>query len=269
MDRRLARNKQEEEFHDKWARFVGIQAVSVEKYFTAPTAIECQYALKIMGFLKGKRILDLGCGFGEASVWFALQGAEVKALDISSQMLKCVSALAKKHGVEKKVVPVKAAAEKMPLESGSVDLVFGGNILHHVDTVAVAQEIKRVLKPGGKAVFIEPLGYNPVINIYRKMAKNVRTKMERPFTFEDVRILSSGFSKAAHKEFQLFTTLIFIWFFLVGGLHPSKVRYWKRFIEKGENYAATFEVLHKIDNFVLRIPFLRRYCWNTVIELVK
>lgn len=263
------RNQDEEEFHNNWAQLVDIQAVRVEQYFTAPTAIECQYSLKIMGPLKGRKILDLGCGFGEASVWLALQGAKVTALDISSQMLKCVRVLAEKYGVKERIVLVKAAAEKLPLKSANFDLVFGGNILHHVDIDAAAKQIKRVLKPAGKAVFIEPLGYNPVINIYRKMAKDVRTKMERPFRFEDINLVGRGFSKVAHHEFQLLSTLIFVWFFIGEKLHPSKVRYWKRFIEKGEDYLTGFKILNRLDRLVLRISFLRRYCWNTVIELVK
>jgi len=59
------------------------------------------------------------------------------------------------------------------------------------------------------------------------------------------------------------------WFFIGERLNPSKIRYWKRFIEKGEDYKKPFMILKKIDEIFLKIPFLRRYCWNTVIELVK
>jgi len=263
------RNIIEEKFHDSWAKTLDLDNIVVDKYFTAPTAIECQYALKLIGRLKGKKILDLGCGFGEASVWFASRGAKVVALDISAKMLNCVEVLAKRHKVEKFISRIKAAAEKIPLSSKSINLIFGGNILHHTNIAAVSKEVKRILKPKGKAIFIEPLAYNPIINIYRKMARNVRTEMEKPFTLKDIRILGSGFSGVSHKEFQLFTTLIFIWFFLGEGLYPSKVRYWKKFIEEGDKYAKVFKILQKIDTIVLKIPFLRRYCWNTVIELVK
>lgn len=246
-----------------------MDGISVEKYFSAPTAIENRFALKLMGPLKGKRILDLGCGFGESSICFALKGAEVFALDISAKMLGCVKILAEKYELGKFIIPIKAPAERIPLESESVDIVFGGNVAHHIDIPVVSKEIKRVLKKGGRAIFIEPLTYNPLINIYRKIAKDVRTKMERPFTFKDIQTFGTSFSRVCHHEFQLFTTMIFVWFFFVERLDPNEVRYWKRYIERGEDYATAFKILHKIDDVVLRIPFLRRFCWNTVIELIK
>ena len=263
------RNKIEEEFHDKWAKTVNAKFVLPEKYFTALTAAEGRYVLSRMGRLKRKKVLDLGCGFSEATVWFALKGAQVVALDISSGMLSCVENLAKRYGVKKQITAIKAVAEKIPLDDESVDLVFGGNILHHTDISAVSKEVRRVLRPNGKAFFIEPLAYNPLVNIYRRMAKDVRTKMEKPFTFKDIDLLGDRFGKVSHKEFQLFTTLIFVWFFLGERLHPSKVRYWKKFIEEGEKYYSVFRMLEKIDRFLLPLPFIRRYCWNTVIELVK
>lgn len=266
---RANRNKNEEEFHDNWARMTNSEEILVERYFTSPTAVECKYILQKAGQIKGKNILDLGCGLGEASVWFALQGANVIALDVSSGMLDCVKKLRKKFKVEKSIILIKSEAEKIPLQNESVDLVFGGNILHHTDIVAVSREVKRVLKFKGKAFFVEPLAYNPLINLYRKLAKDVRSRMERPFTFKDIDTLSHGFSKVEHREFQLFTTLIFVWFFLGEGLNPSKVRYWRKFISDGEKYKNYFSFLSKIDNLVLTIPFLKRYCWNTVIELSK
>jgi len=206
------RNKAEELFHDDWARKADMGVVLPEKYFTSPTSVECKYALLRMKSLSGKKILDLGCGFGEASVWFALKGAKVISLDISAKMLNCVKKLAKRYKVERKIRLVKSSAEKLPFKNESIDLIFGGNILHHTDIKAVSKEIKRVLKPKGKAIFIEPLAYNMLINIYRKMARDVRTKMEKPFSFRDIKNLTNGFNKASHEEFQLFTTLIFVWF---------------------------------------------------------
>lgn len=263
------RNKAEEWFHDSWAKTVDLEVVSPEKYFTAPTALECRLAAKLMGPLKGKKILDLGCGFGEASVWFAIQGADVFALDISAQMLDCVKVLAARYKVKDSITFIRASAEKIPLGSESVDLIFGGNVLHHTEIGRAAKEVERILKPRGKAIFVEPLAYNPLIEIYRKMSKDLRTKMEKPFTFNDVESLSAKFGEARHYELQLFTTLIFVWFFLGERLHPNKVRYWKRFIEKGENYETAFRFLNRLDNLALKVPFLKRYCWNTVIELVK
>lgn len=256
-------------FHDQWGSATEAEAIDVYKCFTADTSIDFQLAEKLLGNFKNKKILDLGCGLGEASVYFALKGASVVALDISPGMLKCTRRLAGKYGVDRKIKLIGAPAEKIPFNEEFFDLIFGGNVLHHVNIVKTSKEIKRVLKENGKAVFIEPLGYNPVIQVYRNLAGDVRTKMERPFTFGDIKNLGKGFRQVSHVEHQLFTTLIFVWFFLGERLNPSKVRYWKRIIEESERYAKAFRILEKIDRAVLKIPFLRMLCWSTVIQLTK
>lgn len=260
---------EEAKFHDQWGNSVEADKIDVKKYFSAGTSPDYHLAMKLLGDLKNKKILDLGCGLGEAPVYFALQEARTIALDISPGMLACAKKLAEKYHLSRKIKFIEAPAEKIPLKDESVDLVFGGNILHHVDINKTAKEIKRVLKKGGRAVFIEPLGYNPIIQIYRFLATDVRTKMERPFTFGDVHLLGRGFRSVKHVEKQLLTTLIFVWFFLGEGLNPRKVRYWKRIIDESKRYEKAFKTLEKLDSIILKIPLLNRMCWNTVIELVK
>jgi 2-polyprenyl-3-methyl-5-hydroxy-6-metoxy-1,4-benzoquinol methylase len=67
----------EMEFHNRWAKSIDIESLLVRESFESPSAFENHYALKELGPLAGKRILDLGCGAGESSVYFALQGADV------------------------------------------------------------------------------------------------------------------------------------------------------------------------------------------------
>lgn len=271
MNKRDYTEKQisEMNFHDGWGNSAHIDGIDVHKYFTAETSVDYKLAKKKLGKLGNKRILDLGCGLGESAVYFALQGAQVTAVDISPRMLNCVKRLSKKYKVAGKLKIVESPAEKLPFKDGSFDLIFGGNVLHHVDIIKTSRETNRILKKGGKAVFIEPLGYNPLIQFYRKLAKDKRTMMERPFTFRDIRYLSEGFKKSSHTEQQLLTTLIFVWFFFGERLHPSKVRYWKKIIDESERYAKPFKIFKNIDHLVLKLPFIKRLCWSTVIEMVK
>ena len=262
------RQQTEESFHDEWARGIDVQEVLVRESFEEVTALENRYVLSQAGDLKGKRVLELGCGAGEGSIYFALQGAEVVATDISTGMIEVVKRVADKFGVP--VTAHRMTAEHIDYPDASFDIVYGNGVLHHVDFVKAVAEASRVLKPGGRAFFIEPLSYNPVINIYRHIAKTVRTPDERPFRFKDLKEMKPYFRESHHKEFWLFTLLIFIYFYLIERADPSKERYWKKVIKDAPKFRKLFQFLNGLDNFFLKIfPPFRYLCWNTVIVLSK
>lgn len=262
------RFEREREFHNQWARSLNWDELLVRENFEACTAIENQYALRELGDLRGKRILDLGCGAGETSVYFALCGAEVFACDVGDIFLQLAKRLADKFGVKLRLAQVDA--NFLPCRDDYFDFVYGNGILHHVNLLPAAREIKRVLKRGGKAVFIEPLPYNPVIHVYRALAKDVRTKDEKPLKFGELNQIKPFFSSFHHREFWLFSLLVFLHFFLIRGWHPSKVRYWKKVIEVADSYHGLFGALQALDRFVLRyIPFANYLCWNTALVVMK
>ncbi len=263
-----SRQLSEEAFHDLWARSMKLDEILVRESFEAPTALENQYVLEQIGDLRGKRVLELGCGAGEGAVYFALQGAQPVATDISSGMVEVVRALAAKHGVQ--VTAQKMTAEGIAYPEGSFDIVYGNGVLHHVDFRQAVREASRVLKPGGKAIFIEPLSYNPIINIYRRIAKTVRTPDERPFRFKDFKEMLPYYREGRHREFWFFTLLIFIYFYLVERADPTKERYWKKVIKDAPRFSRMFRFLNGLDKFFLKVfPCLRYLCWNTVIVLTR
>ena len=83
----------EEAFHDAWAEITLVEKIDVYLVNEVCTAPEMRFIIRTLGNLEGKTLLDIGCGLGEASVYFALQGAKVTATDISSQMLEKTAAL--------------------------------------------------------------------------------------------------------------------------------------------------------------------------------
>jgi malonyl-CoA O-methyltransferase len=94
-------------------------------------------------------VLDLGAGTGEASraLVAAYPQARVIALDSSPGMLR---AAARKSRLFRKFARVRADAERLPLASASVDLVFSNLLLHWLSHLKPAlAEVRRVLKPGG------------------------------------------------------------------------------------------------------------------------
>src|ERR1700689_1244081 len=87
-------------FHDAWANNTRLEDVLVRECFEAPTALENRFILARIGDLRGKRLLDIGAGLGESSVYFALQGAQVTMTDISPGVVQTGRELARRYGVE-------------------------------------------------------------------------------------------------------------------------------------------------------------------------
>ena len=265
-----SRQRREEKFHDDWAASVGERELFFRQSFESPTAVENQCVLSSLGEISGKRILDLGCGLGDATIYFAKRGASVDAVDISGKMIALVKRFADREKIIEKISAKKMTAENLSYPDETFDFVYGNGILHHVDFKKAAGEVQRVLKRGGRAYFVEPLRYNPVINIYRSIAKEVRTIDEKPLTFDDIACFGDFFRKYHHKEFHLFTQLIFLWFFFVKGSNPNKERYWKKILLEGDKYRFVFNFLYKMDSIFLKfIPVAGRFCWNTVISVQK
>lgn len=87
----------------------------------------------------------------------------------------------------------------------SLDVVFGGGILHHLEYERALREIKRVLKPGGIMVFNEPMDINPVGRIARRINPHYRTEDEMPFRMRELEICQSIFSTEFY--FEQFTSV--------------------------------------------------------------
>jgi len=256
----------EKKFHDQWARDIKVEALLVNESFEAETAIENRAALKEFGALRAMKILDLGCGAGEAAVYFAAKGADAYAVDISDEMLKKTKELSVRHKVDLKICNMKS--EVLDFENNFFDFVFGNGVLHHSDVESALSETARVLKKEGKAVFIEPLGYNPFIHLYRKLAKAVRTDNEAPFRYHDLDCAKEYFSSVQYKYFWLSSLVIFMFMYFVERIDPSRERYWKRIIKESDKYERIFKFFNRLDIFLLKIfPFLGIFCWNIMVIL--
>jgi SAM-dependent methyltransferase len=261
------RLRAEEEFHDGWAAETKVEDVLVRESFEACTAPEHRWIIATLGDLKGRRVLDLGSGLGEASVYFALKGARVTACDLSAGMLKVVERVAAHHGTS--VTTHQAAAEGSGLPDASFDVVYAGNLLHHVDVAQTLDEVRRVLVPGGVFVSWDPLAHNPVIDVYRRMAGAMRTVDEHPLRMQELELFRARFAQVDYRCFWFFTLAVFLRFYLEGA-HPSKERYWKKILKEEKRLEPFYRRLESWDRAVLAAcPWLGRYCWNIVVEARK
>ncbi|MBN2412355.1 class I SAM-dependent methyltransferase [candidate division KSB1 bacterium] len=115
-----------------------------------------RYFYSLLQDIKDKRILDCCCGYGFSSVKCAKGGAYVTGIDISPRMIELSQKNADFNHVSDKTDFRIMSAQQMEFENDSFDYVIGMGALHHLNLELAGNEIKRVLKKGGRAIFIEP-----------------------------------------------------------------------------------------------------------------
>ena len=258
----------EKTFHDQWASTIDVEGIKVKDYFEASTAPENRFIIQQLGNIQGKRILDLGCGAGENSVYFAKRGAVCVAADYSPGMVEVALQLAAANQVEIEGCTENAIALSFP--DNSFDIVYASNLLHHLpDPQAAIREMYRVLKPGGKACFWDPLKHNPVINVYRRIATSVRTEDEQPLDINIVNFVKSLFSTTTYDTFWIATLWIFLRFYLIDRVDPNQERYWKKIIIEQEKLQPIYQRLEKIDLVLKKLPLIKRLAWNIAVVATK
>jgi SAM-dependent methyltransferase len=257
-------HEREAAFHDAWASDTHMGEVLVHECFEAPTALENQFILSAMGDLHGKKLLDLGAGLGESSVYFALLGARVTTVDLSPQMVEMAVNLGKRYGVD--LEGIVSGAEDLNLPSATYDIIYAANTIHHIqDRASLFEQMSRALKPGGRFFSYDPLAYNPAINVYRRIANRVRTVDESPLTVADVKLARKYFRGVDHREFWLLTLLLFVKYYLLDGVDPNLERYWKRILRETPEGLWWWMPLSTLDRVLTRIPFVRWLSWNVVM----
>jgi len=161
-----------------------------------------------------ERVLDLGCGTGNAALLAAARGATVTGVDPAARLLDVARARAVDHGFDINFALGEAAA--LPMESGSVDVllsVFG--VIFAPDPVAAAAEMARVTAPHGRIVLSAWLPGGAVSQVVRMarettMAALDAPPMRPPFAWHDRDALSDlmaphGFSVDTEPHSHVFT----------------------------------------------------------------
>jgi SAM-dependent methyltransferase len=260
----VAVHASEARFHDAWAASIDLSQVDVRAAFEAPAALENRFILERIGPLGGLRVLDIGAGLGESSVYFALRGAEVTVADLSPGMVDAAVRLGALHGV--RLEPLVTCAEDLAAPSDRYDVVYIANTIHHVcDRRAMFREMRRVLKPCGRFYSWDPIAYNPVIEAYRRMATAVRSSDETPLTRRDVRLAREYFPDVRHREFWIASLALFLKYYAIDRIHPNEDRYWKRILRETDRSLGWWKPLRALDSALTQLPIIRWLAWNMVL----
>ena len=195
------------------------------------------------------QILDFGCGTGlfvERTIKY--KPKKIVGIDISEVSIDKAKKNAKKMGLE--VDYYVDNCERTKFESNSFDIVYGTGILHHLEFNKCLDEIHRILKSKGNLIFIEPLGTNPIINLYRKFTPNSRSVDEHPLINKDFEYIKNKFLDTNIKYYG-FLTLIFSPFY------------------KSPGESNFFKYLAKLDQILFKLEFFRKLAWSVLITAKK
>lgn len=126
-----------------------------------------QRALEHFGHIENKTLIDLGCGRGATSLFFAHCGANVVSVDLSEKAINNLSKYCQDNSISN-INPIKMSAQEI-FKLGKADLIFGSMILHHIEPFSEFAGILRgVIKQGGKGFFSENNAQSKIMIWFRK-----------------------------------------------------------------------------------------------------
>lgn len=244
------RHRIERDFHDLKAR-----EVTSDFYNYGALHAADEFLINSLGNLRDRHIFEIGCGDGSTTVRFAEAGALVASIDISGEMVELTRKKAQEHNVSNRVKTFHTSVEDFNFPSDSFDVVYGHSILHHLNLEIAGPKIASMLRKGGVAAFLEPLDYNPILSLFRKITPHRRTPTERPLRREQIQALASEFSSWKQQEFYFVSLIAFVWYYV---------------IRNQALFRWTLRTLLPLDQFLFRFfPFTRKYAWVTVLHMYK
>jgi len=198
----------------------------------------------------GRRVLEYGCGNGAFSLQetqLARIAGEYHGIDISdlaiTQARRSLDDALRSHCHFEQM-----DAEALAYPDQYFDLVFGRGIIHHLTVRRAYAELSRVLRPGGRAIFFEPMGHNLAINLFRRRTPDLRTSDEHPLLTSDLRDARTYFSRVESRFYGLATL--------------AAVPFSRRLPGLMAGCAA-------LDRTLLKLPLLRSQAWFVLLTLVK
>jgi len=182
-----------------------IDRAQVERYLAPPagTAYPLEYAFYLLGDLRGKTVLDLGCGKGENLIPLVERGATVTGIDVSPDLIRLAQQRIEDAGVSARACV--GSAYETGFESESVDVVLCAALIHHLEIPRVRDEIWRILKKGGFVILSEPIRFSQIYDRVRKLfpAHQDVSDYEHPLTKLELASMSERFVAEGQRYFRL------------------------------------------------------------------
>lgn len=258
------RQKREKEYYDQYAssfdlnRQVDFSPVnsSEKRPWNSYWAV---YQIAAELFTEGSSLLDFGSGPGENALRFTRIGYQVEGFDISESNIEVSRKLFERYECASKGNFQVSPAEILPYQDNTFDMIAGVDILHHVDIKKSVSECRRVLKPGGTAIFREPVEVpvldkirnTGIVKFFAPKSKSFElhiTDDERKLNSDDIKIIESIFPSMELKRYSILARF-------------------DKFFREGSDPEPSF--LEKLDHLLMNnIPFLK-YLGGVIIFVLK
>jgi len=220
----------------------------------ADTPFPLRYAFYLLGDVRGKTVVDLGCGSGENLAPLLARGARVIAVDLSQELVD----LARKRLAISKLQPssrgteanfIVGSAYDVPLPDSSIDVILCASLLHHLNIPRAMAEMRRLLKPQGIAAVKEPVRFSKAIGVLRSLFPEQEdvSQDEHPLTRDEFDQLKPGWSVSGERAFRL--PLVALAIRALGEKRTSK--FWS------------------LDGWLLKIKPLQHFATTRVLKLTR
>lgn len=221
-------------------------------YYLTEPALE-HYEHLLYEDIRGKSVLIVGCSVGGVPPLVRF-GANATGIDISPEAIQRLNEHIQRLGISGQGRALVMNAEDLDFPPASFDVICCSGVLHHLDTEKAARSWAAALKPGGRAVLMEPLAGHPAVAVYRSLTPHMRTRDEHPLKPKDFQILRRHFGEVDFTGYALTSVLSLPFAYL--GLPRMR--------------DLTCRALNALDRAILTLfPPLRHLCWTSVIELRK
>ena len=241
-----ARLEREAKFHNK--AFSEKTRAPAGKFYSVTNSSKQLYHRLLLRDCAGKRVLEYGCGTGSCAYDLARGNAAVTGIDIADGAIATAREKATAENLSDLTSFEVMNAEALDFETKCFDLACGSSILHHLDLERALSELRKVVKPDGRAVFFEPLGHNLLINLYRGLTPNLRTEDEHPLCQSDLKLLHRFFDQVELHYFH----------FLSLAAVPLRAF---------PGFEVVLGTLETLDRILFKIPFFQRQAWIVVMQL--
>jgi ubiquinone/menaquinone biosynthesis C-methylase UbiE len=159
--------------------------------------------------LRGKRILDLGCGQGRMTCFFASAGAQADGVDMASEKLAAARAEARRLGLADRANFRTCQPDLSDLPAGEYDFVFTKSVLVMMGELATSlARIARLLKPSGEYLAVENCAAGPLLALYRRFLRRKGAHFYQGFAGIDRQSLAQFRAHFAHVEHRTFCSLV-------------------------------------------------------------